>query len=127
MLSKLFPSFYLGLGGFIGNGQQWISWIDRDDLIELIIFIIFNSKIYGPVNATAPNPVTNAEFSLSFARTIGRPCIFKIPSFILKAIFGQMADEIMLKGQKILPQKALNNGFEFRYPDIETSLQKIFK
>jgi hypothetical protein len=127
MLSKLLPSFYMCFGSIMGNGKQWFSWIDRDDLIDLIIFIISNFKIRGPVNATAPYPVTNAQFSLILAKTLKRPCIFKIPAFVLKAIFGQMADEIMLSGQKVLPQKALNNAFEFRYPEVEKSLQKIFK
>lgn len=126
MLSKLFPSFYLGLGSIIGNGRQWLSWIDRDDLIDLILFIIANPKISGPVNATAPYPITNREFSFALAKSIKRPCLFKMPDFILKSIFGQMADEIMLHGQKVLPKKALDHGFEFRYPTIEKSLQKIY-
>jgi uncharacterized protein len=127
MLSKLLPSFYLGLGSTIGTGTQWLSWIDRDDLIDLILHIISNSKICGPINATAPNPVTNAQFSSALAKTIKRPFLLKVPAFIFKAIFGQMANEIMLQGQKVLPQKALHNGFKFNYPTIEESLQKIFR
>lgn len=127
MLSKLFPSFYLGLGGIIGNGQQWLSWIDRDDLIALILFIIANPQLYGPINATAPQPVTNADFSKTFAKILNRPCFIKTPGFLLKTIFGEMADEIMLQGQKVVPQKALHHGFKFRYPTIDQSLQKIFR
>lgn len=126
MLSKLLPSFYLGLGGTIGNGTQWLSWIDRDDLISLIIFIISHSKIHGPVNATAPHPVSYAQFASSVAKSIRRPCLLKMPGFLLKIIFGQMAEEIMLQGQQVLPRKALQHGFEFRYPMIEESLKKIF-
>ena len=126
MLSKLLPSFRLCLGSQIGNGRQFLSWIDRDDLIELIIFIINTKDIYGPVNATSPNPVTNEEFSLTLAKVLHKPCILKTPEFIFKLVFGQMAEEIMLQGQKVLPQKALDHGFNFSYPKIEQSLSKIF-
>lgn len=127
MIDKLLPSFYMGLGSQIGDGRQWISWIDRDDLINLILFISSNDHIEGPINATAPVPVTNKDFSLALAKTINRPCFLKTPGFIFKLIFGQMADEIMLKGQKVLPKKALSHGFRFSYPTIEQSLTKIFR
>lgn len=123
ILSKLLPSFYIGLGSLIGNGKQWFSWIDRDDLINLILFVISNNEIHGPVNATAPCPVTNKDFSLKLAKVINRPCFFKIPGFVFKLLFGQMADEIMLNGQKVLPKKALKHGFRFSYPTIEKSLK----
>ena len=127
ILSKLLPSFYLGLGSQIGSGRQWFSWIDRDDLIDLILFTISNTQIYGPINATAPNPVTNKDFSLALAKAINRPCLIKTPEFILRLIFGQMAEEIMIQGQKVLPQKALHHGFRFVYPTLEKSLEKIFR
>jgi len=127
ILSKLLPSFYLGLGSQIGSGRQWFSWIDRDDLIDLILFIISNTQISGPINATAPNPITNKDFSLALAKVINRPCLIKTPEFILRLIFGQMAEEIMIQGQKVLPQKALNHGFHFVYPTLEKSLEKIFR
>lgn len=127
ILSKLLPSFYLGLGSQIGSGRQWFSWIDRDDLIDLILFTISNTQIFGPINATAPNPVTNKDFSLALAKVINRPCLIKTPEFVLRLIFGQMAEEIMIQGQKVLPQKALNHGFHFVYPTLEKSLEKIFR
>jgi len=127
ILSKLLPSFYLGLGSQIGSGGQWFSWIDRDDLIDLILFTISNTQIFGPINATAPNPVTNKDFSLALAKVINRPCLIKTPEFVLRLIFGQMAEEIMIQGQKVLPQKALHHGFRFAYPTIEKSLEKIFR
>lgn len=125
LLSKLLPSFYLGLGSIIGDGTQWISWIDRDDLITLILFIINNPNICGPINATAPNPIRNKEFSLSLAKRLKRLCMIRAPRCMLKLIFGEMADEIMLKGQKVLPKRALHCGFEFKYPTLEQSLEKI--
>lgn len=127
ILAKILPSFYLGLGSEIGDGQQWLSWIDRDDLIKLILFIIHQQNIDGPVNATSPNPITNKEFSLALAKSLHRPCFLKTPAFILKLIFGQMAEEIMIHGQKVLPDKAMRHGFEFSYPTIEQSLSKIFR
>ncbi|MFO1257521.1 MAG: TIGR01777 family oxidoreductase [Gammaproteobacteria bacterium] len=127
MLAKLLPSFRLGLGTQIGDGKQWLSWIDRDDLIELILYIIHQESIEGPVNATSPNPVTNEEFSFSLAKMLSRPCLLKTPEFVLKFIFGQMAEEIMIRGQKVLPQKALSHGFQFSYPTLQQSLSKIFR
>lgn len=127
MLAKILPSFNLGLGSQIGNGKQWLSWIDRDDLIKLIFFVINQPNIEGPINATSPNPVTNKEFSLALAKILHRPCFLKTPEFIFKLLFGQMAEEIMLNGQKILPAKAISYGFEFSYPTIQESLAKILR
>ena len=127
MLAKLLPSFRIGLGSQIGDGNQWLSWIDRDDLIDLIIFIINKENINGPVNATAPNPVKNKEFSLALSNALNRPCFLKTPEFIFKLIFGQMAEEIMINGQKVLPEKAISNGFHFSYPTIAQSLSKILR
>lgn len=127
MLAKLLLSFRLGLGSQIGDGRQWLSWIDRDDLIELILFIIHQENIDGPINATSPNPVTNKEFSLAFSEALHRPCFLKTPEFVFKLIFDQMAEEIMLNGQKVLPEKATRYGFEFSYPTIQQSLLKILR
>lgn len=127
MLAKLLPMFRLGLGSQIGDGLQWLSWLDRDDLIELILFIIQEKNIDGPVNATSPNAIKNKEFSLALAEVLHRPCFLKTPEFVFKLIFGQMAEEIMLNGQKVLPEKALRYGFKFFYPTIQESLSKIFK
>lgn len=127
MLAKLLPSFRLGLGSIISNGKQPLSWIDREDLIRLLVFIIENKDINGPINACAPIPSTNETFSRALAKALNRPCFLKVPSFVFRLIFGQMADEIMLSGQKVLPKKALENGFTFLYPTVEESLNKIFK
>lgn len=127
MLAKLLLIFRLGLGSQIGNSGQWLSWIDRDDLIELILFIIDQKNIDGPINATSPTPVSNKEFSLALAKALHRPCFLKTPEFIFKLIFGQMAEEMVLNGQKVLPEKSLDHGFQFSYPTIQQSLSKIFK
>ncbi len=127
VLKKLLLPFQCGLGGKIGSGQQWFSWIDRDDLIKLIFFIIDHADIHGPVNATAPYPVTNKEFTACLARAVQRPALLPAPAQVLKLAFGQMADEIMLQGQKVLPSKAVEHGFVYDYPRLEQSLQKILK
>lgn len=127
MLAKLLLSFRLGLGSQIGDGRQWLSWIDRDDLINLILFIIDQKNINGPVNATSSNPVTNKEFSLALAEALHKPCFLKTPEFVFKLIFGQMAEEIMINGQKVLPDKAIRHGFVFSYPTIQQSLSKILR
>lgn len=126
MLAKLLPSFSLGLGGQIGDGNQWLSWIDREDLIKLILFILDREDLTGPINATAPNPVINKNFSKALATALKRPCFMKTPAFILKLIFGQMAEELMLKGQRVVPKKALDHGFKFSCNTIEESLKKSF-
>jgi len=127
MLAKLLLSFRLGLGSQIGSGHQFLSWIDRDDLIELILFTIHQKNINGPLNAASPNPIRNKEFSLALGKALRRPCFLRIPEFVFKLIFGQMAEEIMLNGQKVLPEKAMRYGFKFSYPTIEKSLSKILR
>ncbi|MBA4152670.1 MAG: TIGR01777 family protein [Acinetobacter sp.] len=127
VLKKLLLPFRLGLGGQLGSGKQWFSWIDRDDLIKLVLFIIDNGDVTGPVNATAPYPVTNKAFTASLAHALRRPAILPAPAQVLKLAYGDMADEIMLQGQKVLPTKALEHGFEFDYPSIDKSLNKILR
>lgn len=127
ILASLVPLFYWGFGSQIGDGNQWLSWIDRTDLIRLILFAIEHPKLAGPVNATAPYPVTYQVFSRALAKTLKRPCILKIPARFLRCILGQMAQEILLSGQKVLPTKALDEGFSFCYPTLEASLQRILR
>ena len=125
-LAKLLPAFKLGLGGKISNGKQWFSWIHRDDIIGIILHIINNGKINGAVNGSAPNPVTNADFTKALAKALKRPALFTVPGCFLKAAFGQMAEEIMLEGQKVIPQKIINSGYKFKYPEINQALGAIF-
>lgn len=125
MLGKLLLPFRLGLGGPIGHGRQWLSWIDRGDLINLILHAINQPSLRGPINAIAPNPVTGLEFARMLSRSLGRPCLLRTPAFVLRAVFGDMADEIMLEGQKVLPQKAIESGFRFSCPDLISTFSKI--
>ncbi len=123
-LARMLPVFRLGLGGPLGSGTQWLSWIHLDDLIELLLFLLHEAAS-GPVNATAPQPVTNKEFSLVLGQTLGRPAWLWTPAFTLKLLLGQMAEELLLTGQRVLPARAEAMGFRFRYPTLSEALHAI--
>ncbi len=123
-LDKMLPAFRLGLGGPLGRGTQWMSWIHLDDLVELVAFLL-NKAVSGPVNATSPNPVTNREFARLLGQALGRPARLPIPASLLKLLFGQMAEELLLTGQRVLPARAQGMGFRFRYPELTEALRAI--
>jgi uncharacterized protein len=125
-LGKVLPIFQLGAGGKIGSGKQWLSWIHRDDLVNLIIFALTNEQIRGAVNATTPNPVTNEEFTQALAKAVKRPALLPVPAFALQALLGEAAI-LALEGQKVLPKKAEQGGFQFQYPAIDLALAQIVK
>jgi uncharacterized protein (TIGR01777 family) len=123
-IAKMLPIFQVGGGGKIGSGKQWFSWIHRDDLVDLIISALTNPQITGALNATAPQPVTNADFTVAFAKAIKRPAFLPVPAAALILIFGEGAS-VLLDGQRVLPKKAELNKFSFKYPDIDTALSQI--
>jgi uncharacterized protein len=124
-LAKMLTPFRLGLGGVIGSGNQYISWIALDDLVRVIQFILSAAALAGPVNAVAPNPVTNGEFTKTLGNVLHRPTIFPMPAFAAKLAFGEMADEMLLGGARVEP-RALNNArFEFHYPQLDAALRQI--
>ena len=127
ILKKMLLPFFFGVGGKISHGQQIMSWIAIEDVVGIINLAINNKNIEGPINLTAPRPVSNKTFSQALAKSLNRPCLFTIPSFFLKKIYGQMAEELMLNGQKIIPAKALENNYQFKFIDIEDCLKNIFK
>ncbi|KGE19034.1 TIGR01777 family oxidoreductase [Paenibacillus wynnii] len=116
--------YLLGFGGKIGSGRQWVPWIHLTDIIALIDFCIANREISGPVNATAPEPVTNDEFGKTIAKVYHRPHWFPLPSFLLKTALGELS-EILLKGQRVLPQKALSHGFTYAFPKIQGAMEQL--
>lgn len=124
VLAKILPLFQLGLGGKLGSGQQWFSWIHRDDLVSLIIFALTNNNVANALNGTAPNPVTNEEFTKTLAKVIDRPAFLPAPAFALQLALGESAT-LALEGQKVLPKKAEINGFKWQYPTIEAALSQI--
>jgi uncharacterized protein (TIGR01777 family) len=123
-LSRMLLPFRLGLGGRIGNGRQWMSWIHIDDLCDLAAFVLPESTLRGAMNATSPLPVTNAEFTKALARAVHRPAVMPVPAFALKLLFGEMA-QVILASQRAVPQAAQRAGFEFQYPEIAGALLQI--
>jgi len=122
-LAKMLPPFYAGAGGPMGSGDQWMSWISLEDLVGIFHYAINNPNLSGPVNATAPWPVTNKAFAKTLGRVLGRPALFPLPAFMVKALFGEMGQTLLLEGQKVKPAKLTAAGFEFFYPDLETALK----
>ncbi|WP_111640597.1 TIGR01777 family oxidoreductase [Marinimicrobium alkaliphilum] len=124
--SMLLP-FRLGLGGRLGNGRQWMSWIHRDDLVGLILWALENAELEGPINGTAPHPVTNRAFTRALGKAVNRPAIFPVPAFALRLLMGELADELLLASQRVLPKVAESNGYEFRYPWLPDALADVVK
>ena len=125
MLSRLLVPFEFGFGGPIGSGRQWMSWIERDDLVRLICYLIATPAVGGPVNATAPVPVTNADFAAALGRALRRPALMRVPAALLQAMAGTLADELLLGGQQVLPDKALGSGFTFNHNSLASALQDM--
>jgi uncharacterized protein (TIGR01777 family) len=125
MLGQVLTPFEYGLGGPIGSGRQWMSWIERDDLVRLIAHIIARPDLSGPVNATAPEPVRNATFSKELGRALHRPAFLRIPAFLLHRVAGALADELLLTGRRVLPAKAQASGFTFRHVTLASALARI--
>jgi uncharacterized protein len=125
-LSKMLPIFRLGLGGPIASGRQWFSWISLDDLVALLVFAITNASISGPINASSPSPMTNAEFTRTLAAALHRPAIFPLPASAARLIFSREgADEMLLSSQRVIPKKLETLGFHFRDRDLKTTLARI--
>jgi len=124
-LQKMLPAFRLGLGGKLGNGRQWWSWIDVQDLVGATLHILKNDSMRGPVNISAPAPVTNAEFTKTLASMLSRSAIFPVPAFAVRLALGQMADELLLASQRMEPAKLLDSGYRFQYADLRSSLENI--
>jgi hypothetical protein len=123
-LKKMVLPFRWGLGGPIAGGRHWMSWIHRDDLASLVLFMLNESTVRGVFNATSPHPVTNAEFTRALAQAVNMPALFPIPAFALKALFGGMA-QLLLASQRVMPEATLRTGFTFEYPDVFGALKVI--
>ncbi|MEH6457917.1 MAG: TIGR01777 family oxidoreductase [Cocleimonas sp.] len=124
-LSKMLPPFKMALGGPIGDGKQWMSWVHLDDIVGMIRFAIDNESIKGAINGTAPQPVINKVFSKTLGKVLKRPAIFPMPAFVVKILFGQMGEELLLSGQRVVPEKLTQAGYEFIYPQLENALIDI--
>jgi ligand-binding SRPBCC domain-containing protein len=123
-LARMLPAFRAGLGGRIGSGRQWMSWIHRSDLVDLVAFALAHDDLRGPVNAVAPLPVTNAAFTATLARRLGRPAVVPVPAVALRVALGEMAS-VVLAGQRVQPAVAERLGFAFRHPDLAAALADV--
>ena len=124
-LSKMLPPFKMGLGGRIGYGKQWMSWIHLDDLVGIILYCINNDDLKGAVNGTSPNPVINEVFTKTLGTALKRPTIFPMPEIVIKLLMGQMGEELLLSGKRVLPRKALDAGYIFKYKTLEDALINV--
>ena len=125
-LKQMLPPFKFGVGGRLGSGRQWMSWVHLDDLVSLIHFAATSDKLRDAVNAVAPKPETNADFTKILARTLHRPAIFPVPAFVVRTLFGEMS-EIVLASQKVVPQAAIQAGFPFRYQTLAPALENLLR
>lgn len=123
-LAKMLPAFRLGAGGRLGSGRQWMSWISRDDLLRLLLWLLEDDNARGPFNAVAPGAVRQADFARALASALRRPSLLPMPGPILRLLLGEMA-ELLLGGQRVMPRAALSAGFEFDHPRIDTALKAM--
>jgi uncharacterized protein (TIGR01777 family) len=123
-LQKLLPPFKMFAGGPIGSGKHFMSWIHADDLVGLTVFALERPNVQGPINATAPHPVTNKQFGNTLGKVLGRPSFMPTPAFMLRLMLGEVAN-VVTKGQNVLPRKALEAGYVFQYADLEGALKQL--
>jgi len=126
-LKQMLLPFRLGLGGRVGNGRQWWSWIHIDDFVAAVQEIADNLSLNGPVNMTAPHPVTSADFTKTLAKTLRRPAVLPVPAFAAKLVFGEFAEEGLLASARVEPKKLLESGFKFRYSELAGALSELLK
>jgi hypothetical protein len=124
-LAKMLTPFKLGVGGRVGSGRQWMSWIDLQDMVGAIHHILKSDLVHGPVNMVAPKPVTNAEFTKTLASVLSRPAIFPMPAFAVKLAFGEMGEALLLGSQRVEPKKLVTSGYPFRFKTLRDSLASI--
>jgi uncharacterized protein len=125
VLAKLLPLFRTGFGGRLGDGRQWMSWIALDDLVGVLLMGLRDGRLKGPVNAVAPVPVRNAEFTATLARALGRRALAPVPSFVLRSIYREMAEETLLASTRVRPQRLLDVGFHFNHPTLNEALAAV--
>ncbi|MCW2918751.1 MAG: NAD-dependent epimerase/dehydratase [Actinomycetia bacterium] len=127
LLGRVLPLFKLGVGGKLGNGRQWMSWISLSDQVAALRFLIDHDDLEGPVNLTAPHPVTNSDFTTAVAKAVRRPAILSVPPIALRIALGQFADEGALVSQRVVPRKLTETGFTFDHPDLDSALTAVLR
>jgi uncharacterized protein (TIGR01777 family) len=124
-LAKMLPPFRMGLGGAVGSGQQYVSWIAINDAIGALHHALVTDTLQGPINTVAPQVVTNQEFTKVLGKVLGRPTVLPMPAFAARLMFGEMADELLLASARVQPSQLVSTGFTFRYPDLEAALRHV--
>jgi hypothetical protein len=125
-LARMLPLFRSGMGGPIGSGHQYVSWITLDDAVAAIEFILMHENLAGPINLVAPNPIMQTEFARELARAVHRPAVVHTPAWAVKLAMGEMADETLLASARVFPRVLLASGFNFRDPDLESGFEHLF-
>lgn len=126
-LATMLAPFRLGLGGRLGSGRQYLSWIALDDLLGVILYVLTSAGLRGPVNAVAPRPVTNREFTKALGRALNRPTLLPMPAFAARLAFGEMADELFLASARVMPARLLALGYAFRHPELDGALRHVLE
>jgi uncharacterized protein (TIGR01777 family) len=126
-LGTMLLPFKLGVGGVVGSGKQWMSWISIDDHIRVINYAIENENVRGALNSVSPHPVTNQEFTKTLGEVLYRPTILPLPSFAVSMVFGEMGDELLLSSMRVLPKRLEDASFEFEYPDLKAAIEQAVK
>jgi uncharacterized protein len=127
VLGGMMPAFELGMGGPIGSGRQWMPWVHMDDAIGLILHAVADPRLRGAINVTAPAAVRNRDFARLLGRTLRRPAVMPLPAFALRLLFGEMAEEMFLDGQRVVPKVAEASGYKFQFPDLKSALAAIIR
>ena len=126
-LGKMLLPFRLGLGGRLGEGSQWMSWISIDDVVGALLHLVRNETLSGPVNVTAPEPLRNRDFTRTLGRVLSRPTPLPVPSIALRLVLGEMADSTLLASVRVVPERLLASGYRFTHPDLETALRHVLR
>ena len=127
-LARQLPLFRLGVGGRLGAGRQWLSWITLSDEVGAIVHVLGDDSLHGPVNATSPTPVTNRDFTRALGHALHRPTVLPVPGFALRVALGpDLAAEMVLAGQRVTPARLISTGYEFHHGDIDTALTAVFR
>lgn len=126
-LEKMLTPFKFGVGGTVGSGRQWMGWIALDDIISIIHFFLENENLKGAFNLTAPNPVTNEQFTKTLGKALNRPTILPIPGFAIKLLFGEMGQRLLLEGARVLPARLEKAGYKFQFADLEAAMRHVLE
>ena len=125
--TRMLLPFKLGLGGPVGPGTQYLSWITLHDAVRALLHVLATPSFEGPVNVVSPNPVRNKEFVSSLGRALNRPAVLPLPAFAARLLLGEMADDLLLASQRVIPRKLLESGFTFEYPELEQAIRHVLE